>query len=297
MNRKIKKKTAFTLIELLVTTAQQNCISKTENNTSLRPQGCTSRIFDARQKCSSHLHIFTHSAFTLIELLVVIAIIAILAAMLLPALQQARDRAQSIACTNNANTLGKYSSFYSDDNQDWVNFAYLNGGKAEGYAPVQLGGSWFSMIAPYGGWRTKSSETYKLTQLPNNSALSCPARPLPKVPLLGEGKIDFAPHMGALGRRERSIGGKTSKRLKNAFLPKPSLSIFMLDAAKTEYPFYLNQNYSTMENTASWPVVHQSAGSWNVLYFDGHVDSAKRNWLLSTTYPKAYILPLWIAEK
>ncbi|MBR7137904.1 MAG: hypothetical protein IKD44_00005, partial [Lentisphaeria bacterium] len=54
----------FTLIELLMTTAQQNCISKTENNTSLRPQGRTSRIFDARQKCSSHLHIFTQSAFT-----------------------------------------------------------------------------------------------------------------------------------------------------------------------------------------------------------------------------------------
>ena len=239
----------------------------------------------------------TATPFTLIELLVVIAIIAILAAMLLPALQQARDRAKSIACTNNANTLGKYSSLYSDDNQDWVNFAYLEGGKAEGYAPVQLGGSWYSMLASYGGWRQKSSETYKLTKLPNNSALSCPARPLPKAALLGEGKIDFAPHQGALGRRERSIGGKTSKRLKNAFLPKPTQSIFLLDAAKTEYPFYLNHKYDTMKNTVSWPVMHQGGNSWNVLYFDGHVESVKRNWLLSVTYPNAYILPLWITEK
>ena len=61
---------SFTLIELLVTTAQQNCLSKIKNNTSLRPQGRTSRIFDNGQKCSSHLHIFTQSAFTLIELLV-----------------------------------------------------------------------------------------------------------------------------------------------------------------------------------------------------------------------------------
>ena len=63
--------TTFTLIELLVTAVQQNCLSKIKNDTSLRPQGRTSRIFDKSQKCSSHLHIFTQSAFTLIELLVV----------------------------------------------------------------------------------------------------------------------------------------------------------------------------------------------------------------------------------
>ncbi len=109
----------------------------------------------------------TRRAFTLIELLVVIAIIAILAAMLLPALSAAKQKAWKISCTSNLHQIGLGMRMFADDNNE----LYPESGTYIPWGTVDTGGakkpSWMEQIISY----TATTNVYRC---PGNVQLPTP---------------------------------------------------------------------------------------------------------------------------
>ncbi len=112
---------------------------------------------------------WSQRAFTLIELLVVIAIIAILAALLLPALARAKQKANATKCVSNEKQIAMGYLLYASDNSDYLPLAAHEGDAA----PCQ----WFFEIAPY-----IAKQTASYTGLvAKASVVACPSAKLEKV--------------------------------------------------------------------------------------------------------------------